>query len=386
MEDKQEQSTSLLGPDISYCDILNHVTNETQLKQQQEERDGLGKKRMPLRPSSAGACERELAYQLMEFLGKAYYEKEVMSPETIRLLSLGHTIESNFLWAFKQASDYFELKYQQQTLSFFRIESEDPRLNVLIEGNIDGCFVSDTFKCVFDIKSKKDKFSGSYKTNWDETDTKLRSMKTTKVISERGYWVEDLEAFLEELNDPFFAANFLQLNLYANAQFLKERGFDHASIIQYSKNDSRIREVRFKPSEKLYNQIELKFKAAALAAARGLPEEAKRTFILGSIKCSFCNYKSQCWGEEVNVQKEFFKTLPPKYWPTDIYKIKDDEFKLLINQYNDLYSVEKDREQLELKVAKYMHDNKLYKIKLDNKVVYELKTFKNSMSVKRGKV
>ena len=380
------EPTNLIGPDISYCDILNHATNEIQLKQQEGDRDGTGKKRMPLRPSSSGACERELAYQLMEFLGKAYYEKEVMSPETIRLLSLGHTIESNFLWAFKQASEYFEVKYQQQTLSFFRIESEEPKLNVLIEGNIDGCFVSDTFKCVFDIKSKKDKFSGSYKTNWDETDAKLKGMKSVQIISERGYWVEDLEAFLEELQDPFFAANFLQLNLYANAEFLKERGFNHASIIQYCKNDSRIREVRFKPSEKLYKQIETKFKSAASAATQGNPEFAARTFILGSIKCSFCNYKQQCWGEEVNVQKEFFKTLPPKYWPTDMYKVNDQEFHDLINQYDALYSIEKDREILELKVAKYMHDKKLYKIKLDNGVVYELKTFKNSMSVKKGKV
>lgn len=383
-----DEIEGLLGPPAGYTDILNHVTREEQEKQQESEKDGSGKKRMPLRPSSAGACERELAYQLMEFLGKAYYEKEVMTPETIRLLSLGHTIESNFLWQFKKAVEFFEIRYTQQTLSFFDVKSNDPRLNVHIEGSNDGCFVgvNENWKCVFDIKSKKTKFSSHHKDSWTETDEKLNSMESVQRLSETAYWVEDLKAFLKELNDPFFEANFLQLNLYCNSDFMKSRGFDHGSIIQYEKNASRIREVRFKPSEELYQAIKDKFQNAATAAEHGDPLEAARTYQLGSIKCAFCNYKDTCWGNEVNVQKEYYKTLPNKYWPIDLYKINDEEFKKDINAFDALYDIEKDKETLEIRVAKFMNENKKYKIKLDNGTVYELKTYKNSMSVKKSKV
>lgn len=382
------KTNKIPGPEVGYTDILNHTTNEAQLKQQQAEKEGTAKKRMPLRPSSSGACERELAYQLMEYLDKAYYEKPIMEPETVRLLSLGHTIESNFLWQFKQASEFFEIKYTQQTLGFFDIKSEDPRLAVHIEGNNDGCFVgvSEKWKCVFDIKSKKNKFSSYTKDSWTETDEKLKSMNSVVTLSETAYYADDLEAFLEELNDPFFEANFLQLNLYCNSDFMKSRGFDHGSIIQYEKNASRIREIRFKPSEKLYLKIKDKFQSAADAAHVGDPNIAARTYQLGSIKCAFCNFKDHCWGDEVNTQKEYFKTLPNKYWPIDINKIEDSNFKTLIEEYDSIYNAEKEKEQLELKVAKFMNDNKKYKIKLDNGNVYELKTYKNSMSVKRGKV
>lgn len=383
-----EKEIKILGPEVGYTDLLNYATTEKQLKFQQDQKEGKAVKRMPLRPSSAGACERELAFQLMEFTDKAFYDKEPMTPETVRLLSLGHTIENNFLWQFKDAAEFFQIKYTQQTLGFFTIESEDPRLSAFIEGSNDGCFVgvNHKWKCVFDIKSKKTKFSQSYKDSWEELDGKLENMESVQKFGDTAYWVEDLEAFLKELNDPFFAANFLQLNLYCNSSFMKERGFDHGSIIQYEKNASRIREVRFKPSEKLYEQVKDKFQSAAKAAEKGDPLLAKRTFNLGNIKCAFCDYKSVCWDKEMDVQKEYFKTLPKKYWPTDISKVKDTEAVALLNEYDNVYNAESNKKAVEEELAKYMYENKLYKVKLENGNVYELKTYKKSMSVKKGKV
>jgi hypothetical protein len=47
----------------------------------------------PLRPSSAGKCEKELGYELMEYKGLATYDKELLPPAVNRLLNLGHQIE-----------------------------------------------------------------------------------------------------------------------------------------------------------------------------------------------------------------------------------------------------------------------------------------------------
>ena len=142
--------------------------------------------------------------------------------------------------SFLKQCDLFQVKYQQQTLGFFNIESGDAKIDQFIEGSNDLCIISKQhgWNAVVDVKSKGDKFSSSYKSKWAEDDAKYSSMKTVTVIGKSAYWVEDLEAFLEELNDPFFSANFLQLNLYANSSFMLERRIDHGVILQYSKNNS----------------------------------------------------------------------------------------------------------------------------------------------------
>lgn len=378
----------ILGPEISYIDLLDNAITEKQQRERDAQERGEAKfNRHPLRPSSAGECERALAYQLMEHSGKAKYDIELLEPTMVRLFSLGHAIENHLIW-FLKSCDMYEVKYQQQSLGFFDIVAEDKKIQHFVEGSNDLCLINNQhgWKAVVDIKSKKDKFSASHKSSWEELDAKLSAMASVEKFSDSAYWVEDLEAFLKELEDPYFAANFLQLNLYANSSFMKERGIDHGVIMQYNKNDSRLREIRFKPCTKLYEQVEAKFKAAAKAADKGQPEEASRDFVLGSVKCAFCNYKKYCWGEEVNTQKAYFETLPNKYWPRKIEQIDNDQFKQDIADFHALELNKTKNKGLEQRIAKFMLDNKLYKVNIGDNIVYEVKTYKTTISVKRGKV
>lgn len=378
--------SNILGPEVSYIDILDDHINEQQLKDVQALKDGKSKFGNPLRPSASGECERALAFKLMEHSGQAFYEKELMKPSVVRLLSLGHSVEYSIINFLKQC-ELFQVKYQQQTLGFFEIESENAKIAHYIEGSNDLCLVSKQhgWNCVVDVKSKGDKFSATRKSKWDEEDEKFANMSTMQVIGQSAYWVEDLEAFLEELNDPFFAANFLQLNLYANASFMLERKIDHGVILQYNKNDSRLREVRFKPSLKLYKQVEEKFKSAAAAATAGDPALAKESFLPGSTKCAFCDFAKVC-RPSVDTKKAFFETLPNKYFPKNFSKIEDEQLKQYLIEYDAIYGAEKQKAELEQKIAKRMLDSKTYKVKLENGNVYECKTYKNTTSVKRGKV
>lgn len=377
---------NILGPPVSYIDILDDQIMENQKKDVQALKDGKSKFGNPLRPSAAGECERALAYKLMEHTGQAFYDKEMMQPSVVRLLSLGHSVEYSIINFLKQC-ELFQVKYMQQTLGFFNIESTNEKIKHYIEGSNDLCIVSKQhgWNCVVDVKSKGDKFSATRKSKWDEEDEKFSSMKSVEVIGKSAYWIPDLEAFLEELNDAFFAANFLQLNLYANASFMKERNIDHGVILQYNKNDSRLREVRFKPSEKLYKNVEAKFRAAAAAATAGTPEQAAQTFLAGSMKCSFCDFAKICRAG-TDTKKAFFETLPDKYFPKNFNKITDEQLKQYLIEYDAVYNTEKIKEDLEQKIVKRMLDSKTYKIKLENGNVYEVKTWKTTTSVKRGKV
>lgn len=301
-------SSKLLGPECGYIDLLDHATTEHLTREEEKGRD-----KTPIRPSAAGKCTRELFYELMEFHGKAKFAKEIKEPSVHRLLSLGHSIEWHLIKQFDLISDLFQVRYKQQVLSFKYLESKhDPKLNQWLEGSLDLVFWSDKYKCVADVKSKGGGWDfKARKSRWDSYTDKLLGMKSVepitvkKVDKETGaplaadsFWVEDLRAFLTELEDPFFASNFLQLNLYANSEFLKERGIDHGAIIQYHKADSKLREVRFKPSAEIYEETVGKFQNAIDAVATDNDSLATRDFAEGSFKCRYCPFQKECWGKK----------------------------------------------------------------------------------------
>jgi hypothetical protein len=123
-----------------------------------------------------------------------------------------------------------------------------------------------------------------------------------KVIDERGFWVEDLEAFIKDLsdpeglNDPWLAANFQQLNIYCMSEFLQERGIDFGFILQFNKNDSRIREIRFKPSAKVLELTKLKFQTVVDAVDKHSdPTHAPRDYTKDSATCRYCPFRRMCW-------------------------------------------------------------------------------------------
>lgn len=375
------------GCPVAYTDLLRDHLFEKSKKELDDLKENGGKKN-PLRPSSAGKCERELAYELMEFSGQAFYEKEPLDPETQLIFSLGHSIESHLLYQFKQV-ELLKISYQQQSLLFFKIESSNPKLNTYIEGSTDAAFQNEShgWKVLIDVKSKKVKHSNYFKDSWDEQSEKFKEMHTIIPIpdSHDGWYVEDVQSFLKELNDPFMAMNFYQLNLYVLSDFFKAKGFDHAALLYYDKNSSRLREIRFKPSQGLYNEVEQRFKNATKAAEVGDVTLAKQEFSPGNMKCAFCSYKKDCW-KGLDTLKAFFKTLPNKDWPKKAIEL-GETFAEDLKRFHNLTDTAKEREALQEQLMKVLYENKVYKVQLEyGGPIYELKVLKNSMDLRRSKL
>lgn len=358
--------SKILGPEISYCELLDH---EIQAKLAKD----VSEPKFPLRPSAGGYCARRLAFDLMEYRGHAKYSKEPMDSNVYRLLNLGHSVEYSALRNL-ELLDGFSLRYKQQVVSLFRLDptTADPT-GRLIEGSVDVVLWSDKYKCVLDVKSAKDGFSAAYKSRWDETLAKYDNMKTLVKLSENGWYADDLEAFIAELNGDFLVDNLVQLNLYACSDFLRERGIDHAVIYKYGKNDSRHYEIRFKPSMALFNKLKDKFNAINQAVEQKDPTSIKCESFLGSMKCAFCPYKGQCW--ETDAKTAWFKTFPKKEWPKDL--TTEPELRMLMQLYEGSLIDEKRKNKLETDILKLMVDKRLRKIKLDNGNVYELKYLKS---------
>lgn len=375
-------SSEILGPGVGYVDLLAHVTEE---KLQNDAATGKSFQKTPIRPSAAGKCTRELFYELMEFHGRAKYPKEVLTPEVHRIFQLGHSVEYHVLKQFELLASVFEIRYKQQVLSFEFLKAvKDDKLSQWLEGSLDVVFWSEKWKCVADVKSKKDKFSNFFKTDWDWTSSKLGDLTTVKKISDSAFWVDDLPSFLEELKDPFFAGNFLQLNLYANSQFLKERGVDHGAVLQYNKNDSRLREIRFRPSTALYEKTLNKFKTALVGVdAATVPA---RDYALGSVKCAFCSYKAECW-EGMDAKQEFFNTLPAKDWPkrTSELGALGETLDSFLEDYEEFQSMEGDAKTTEERIVKAMVDANIRKIQGKSGRVYEAKKLKDGIVLRRSK-
>lgn len=372
--------TEVLGPKQGYVDMLDSATVARAAEQLADN------KYNPLRPSSAGKCTRELAYELMQFHGRGQFSDEKRTAETQRIFGLGHHVENHILQEFRDNVPTCQQKYKQQVLSFFRVTAKDPALNHLVEGSLDACMWSPGSKGVIDAKSKKDRFSAFHKSAWDDTDEKLSSLASVQRQSAAFYWVPDLAAFLKELKDPFFEANFMQLNGYACTEFLRERGVDHGSIIQYNKNDSRMREVRFRPSLELFEAIRLKFQAATDAADANDPTQAPRDYMLGNIKCAYCPFKRQCW-PGTDATKQFYATFPKKEWPKDTAYMGESgaEIEALMATYKGGTEAAQQQQDAESKVLAIMMKRNLEKIRLEDGSVYVAKQLKDGIVLRRGK-
>jgi hypothetical protein len=374
---------ALLGPPVGYVDLLAH---ETTAKLQRDRDSGKDYQKSPIRPSSSGECTRALYYDLLQYSGRAKFDTPLNEPELVRLFALGHSIESHLIRQLELLSGTFEIRYKQQVLSFKYLDAAtDKKLAQWLEGSLDLVFWSEKWKCVADVKSKKDRWSAGFKSNWDETSSKLREMQTVHAISDDAFWVEDLEAFLKELNDPFFAANFLQLNLYANSDFLKERGVDHGAILQYCKNDSRLREIRFKPSRALFDQVVAKFQTVIDAVDSGDEKKARRDFMLGSMKCAFCKFSTECWGQDA--KKAWYNTMPPRKWPADTDRMGEsgDRLEALFESYKAAAATVAAQKFIEQDILKELEAANESKVRLADGSVYEIKQLKDGPVIRRSK-
>ena len=384
----------MLGPKEPYVKMFNRAI---------QDRSNNQVAKFPLRPSSSGDCRRKLAYQLEEWLGLMSYEKGQLGARKLRIFKAGHAVEYDLKQQVKDC-DGFTVKYRWQAVDFYSIEDDQNKgLRFKVQGSNDDCFCpTDEFdpefgKGLVDYKSKGDKWEAAYKTGWDETNDKLSKIArkvcdTTTKEDNRGdteFWVEDLEKFLEDLNDPFFAKNFYQLNGYARTEFFKAQGVDHCVLIQSNKNDSRIRVIRFKPCDKVYEKCKSIFEDVLNAVAQGSAEYAPRDSNLGSSMCSLCPYSKQCW-DGADATKAFFKTLPPKKWPVDIWKLNDQNLKYLFGKHcHDSEYIKNKFKAREEEIIKKMLAHKIQKIKLDNGEVWMLKwlkTPKPHYELRRGKL
>jgi hypothetical protein len=244
---------------------------------------------------------------MREYAGLETFKIAPMSGEQTLLFDLGHAIESHLIRNIRQHFKAAEVKFTQQVLDFGMIEAvNDVRLSQHFEGSIDLCLYSEKHKCCVDVKSKGDYYDfRKRKTAWDAMDDKFDTMESVTRISDRAVWVEDLIAFLDELDDPFFRSNFVQLNLYLNSDFLKDRGVDHGAIIQYQKNKSKLREIRFKPSKKLYDMTREKMVNVVRAVDESNIELAPAEYPAGSYKSRYCDFcKAKTPGSCAMVNKE----------------------------------------------------------------------------------
>lgn len=280
---------NLLGPETGYVDLFLYQLQESLIK---ENENGNKYQRTPIRPSSAGKCARELYFELMQYSGRAKFPTKPMEPEISLLLNLGHHIERHILENLRRHFTLAEVKYCQQVLHFDTIVAEnDPKLTQHLEGSMDLCFWSEKWKCVADVKSKGDNYDyRKRQMKWESDTQKLLQMSSVQTLSDRAFWVNNLDDFLLELQDPFFEANFKQLNLYANSQFLKDRGIDHGAIIQYHKSKSKLREIRFRPSTTVYNATVDKFRNVIKAVDEAKPELAPMEYPPDSFKTRYCDF------------------------------------------------------------------------------------------------
>jgi len=377
----------ILGPNVGYIDILDFATEDKILVD-------AARKYNPLRPSSGGECTKALGYKLMEFLGKEDYKCEPISAQTKRIFDLGHSIEYHIIRNFSQVVE-FQMTNKQQSVLVTQLKDKN-----WIKGSMDWTFWSPENKCVADAKSKKDKFDKAFKTQWDAHNNMfMNDMNTIEKVYEdtdRVFWIEDIRAFFDELmrkdpdQAPSLISNFKQLNLYACTDYLVKQGVDHGCIIQYNKNDCRLREIRFKPCMELFEETTDKFHLVHdTITETGTPDDLPRDFTLGSIKCAFCDYNKFCRAKD-NALKQYFNTFPYREWPVRVQEdLIDGKGKakknaklasLLTSQY-DRYKIACENVQQVAHAAdhivKLMEGEGIKKIKFPDGAIYELKFLKS---------
>lgn len=281
--------TTWLGPSTGYTDLLdNEIIAEI------EHEFNSPRKYNPLRPSSAGKCSRQLAYELAEYrLGWKYDQVEKMKPPTYRLLKLGHSVEWSTIQNFKLLKD-FSIKYKQQSVTLFKVQrGKEGAPDEIIEGSMDWVLWSDVHRCICDAKSKKDGGSGQYR-YWKKDISKLMAMESVTPISETEIWVDDLPAFIKELNGDYLVDNMIQLNGYACSDFVRERGIDHGLIYRYNKNTSEHFAIRFRPSLDVQREAKAKFDMVSIAVDKEQVDSVPCEYELGTMRCAYCPFSAYC--------------------------------------------------------------------------------------------
>lgn len=278
-----------LGPKEGYTSLL-----DAQILEEIDKEFLAPRKYNPLRPSSAGACAKRLAYELAEYrLGWKYDQVTKNTPEQFRLLRLGHSVEYSTIQNFNLLKT-FSTKYKQQVVTLFEVKRGKPELpQEYVEGSCDWILWSDKYRVICDAKSKKDGGSGKYR-YWLKDIEKLMGMASVTRISDTEVWVDDLPAFIKELDGDFLVDNMLQLNGYACTEFMRERRIDHGLIYRYNKNTSEHFGIRFRPSQAVLDMVKDKFDRVSMAVDNEDIDSVPCEYELGSIRCAYCPFAAYC--------------------------------------------------------------------------------------------
>ncbi len=359
--------STLLGPKTGYVDLLEKYQAEKNEKASTNPRTF-----NPLRPSSSGKCAFELAKEYAQFKGLTPTNQEVINPALSRIFSLGHSIEWNLIKQFEEPRK-FNVRYKQQVVRFFQLSNGQ-----WVEGSIDlSMFVEGATGGCLDVKSKKDRLSGFAATGWDEFNEGFSKMQSVEKVTDTLFWINDLDAFLSELKDPWLAPNFYQLNMYCNSAFIKDSGIDHGSVLQYNKNDSRLRELRFRPSDSVFKKTQAKFNAVhdAVTLQSELPK-LKRNLEFLDLKCPPVSLCRHCW--EAESLRAYYDTLPYKEWP------KDTGFLGAVGKgLEEAYASYKEAQELSEQLTEHeqtlinaIEAARLTKVKFKDGAVYQIKLLK----------
>lgn len=365
------KSIRIRGPQVGFTDLLDAAL----MKKQREDREKIKtgeKKRFPLRPSSAGACSRQLALQLMEYRGLAFYEDTpLMEPKVLRLLELGHSVEWRVLQSFRLLK--IEQRYKQQIVELFNINSKTHQKQV-IEGSCDVVFWTPKYKGVGDVKSKKDGWSNCYRSRWDEEMHRLGKMNNVKQFTETAFYADDLEAFIEELNNDFLVDNLLQINLYASSAFMIRHGINFGFLYRYNKNSSEHMEIRFRPSKRMVKRVQQKFALVSKIVDQEDVDAMVCDFPVGSMRHAFCNcHKIKPYAEH-DPTKKWYETLPAKVWPKDLARLSGaKELKRLFDAYLEGRELIKTENQ----IVQMLLDQKCKKVRLPDDQIFEIKYLKS---------
>lgn len=361
---------------------LNHIIDA--FTQQISEERSKEMKYNPLRPSSAGKCARELAYEYAQFKGYAEVDQKPFPPAVSRLLDLGYSIEyhgnNQMKQAFAKMPKPIQIKYKQQTVDICMLPD-----GTRIEGSLDIWLDGGDWRAIADWKSKAEKWSSFYKSSWEEfQESLLKTGFAVSIGTEYGtdaVFITDLGAFLKAHNDPWFAKNLYQINLYGCSKFAKDHNITFCSVMQYGKSTSQLREVRWVPDQAVAdNRIEMFQIVAKVVDETKDPTKVQKDYLLGSAKCGFCDFRAKCWPDK-DAMKESFKNLPYKTWPKDIDRIRSTTTQAglldLFALYEGAGAAVEESEKAEQEIIKALDKEGIKKIRLDEHRIYEVKQLKS---------
>jgi hypothetical protein len=354
------------GPD-SYVDLLDQVVKVRAADQPDSS---------PIRPSNAGTCTRRIAYDYLAFLGKRKKIEEYRKPSVERLLKLGHFVEEHVVGDLKDIPG-MGVRFTQQLVEMFELPG-----GTVVEGSTDAVMWSKEVRGVLDVKTIGDRWHNHFATKWDSLLDVYK--KNAETFGTNSFYTANLETFLVAITpEDSLYKNLIQLNLYACCDFLQKRGVDHASIIRYNKNNSSLMEIRFTPSFEVFEATKVRLGLVERAGSEGNVELAPKERILGNMDCTYCPYKAECWP---TASKQDYYGKRKKAWAVKTDELeRGPDIETLFEHRANAEAAAADLDLIDRDLILLLDGHGVDKVKLKSGDVFEMKTLKTGVVLRRGK-